>query len=109
MSKDKITHLQARIDVAILNKTNAKLRLENVHEQRLNDYITQQEKLDEELTETMIIANSRLERLNGLELEHDKKEKLLELYKKLYNGCTDYHDYDELKEIQKQIKELENE
>ena len=43
-------------------------------------------------------------------LEHaQKQEKLLELYKKLYNGCTDYHDYDELKEIQKQIKELENE
>ena len=36
-----------------------------------------------------------------------QKQKLLELYKKLYNGCTDYHDYDELKEIQKQIKELE--
>lgn len=38
-----------------------------------------------------------------------KQEKLLELYIKIYNGITDYHDYDELKEIQKQIKELENE
>lgn len=41
--------------------------------------------------------------------QQEKQEKLLELYIKIYNGCTDYHDYDELKEIQKQIKELENE
>ena len=38
-----------------------------------------------------------------------KKEKLLELYIKIYNGITDYHDYDELSELQKEIKELENE
>ena len=38
-----------------------------------------------------------------------KQEKLLEIYIKIYNGITDYHDYDELSELQKEIKELENE
>lgn len=47
--EEKITHEQARIDVAILNKTNAKLRLENDHEQRLHDYITQQIQLEKAL------------------------------------------------------------
>ncbi len=46
-------------------------------------------------------------KINNALKQARKQDKLLELYKKLYNGCTDYHDYDELKEIQKQIKELE--
>ena len=50
----------------------------------------------------------KLDKVNNALEQARKQQKLLELYKKLYNGCTDYHDYDELKEIQKQIKELEN-
>lgn len=93
------------------------------------DYIAQQERLDNELTNTMIIANSRLERLNGLELEYDKQNELLELYRQLvkdlgliieydmtdtWSGLEDYEyleiNCDSIKALNtyKQIKELEN-
>ncbi len=56
---------------------------------------------DEKVIDEIQQALNELERLK-------KQEKLLELYIKIYNGITDYHDYDELSELQKQIKELEN-
>lgn len=115
----KTTHEQAREDVYILNRKSVRLRLENEHEQRLNDYISKQEKLEKELDNTIIIANSRLERLNGLELEFDKQQKLFELYKKWFIKTSNYIEnysnelagnlsYD-LYCFTKQIKELENE
>lgn len=51
----------------------------------------------------------RLEFVKHALEQAQKQEQLLELYKKIYNGITDYHDYDELSELQKQIKEIENE
>ena len=56
---------------------------------------------DEKVIDKIQQALNELERLK-------KQEKLLELYIKIYNGITDYHDYDELSELQKEIKELEN-
>ena len=51
----------------------------------------------------------KLDKVNNALEQAQKQEKLLELYKKIYNGITDYHYYDELSELQKEIKELENE
>lgn len=93
MSK-KITHEQARVDVAILNKTNSRLRLENEHEKRLNNYITQQEKV---------------EKLLGLYREYfNTTETIFELnkYVKLSIPNDIHKNYHKKLE---QIKEIENE
>ncbi len=106
----KITHNEAR---EILNKIY--YHCEDVpRQEELEQYFLQQEQLENAYEYQKNLAEKYKDDFMGAELSWnlateklEKQQKLLELYKKLYNGCTDYHDYDELKEIQKQIKELE--
>lgn len=107
MSK-KITHKEHRQLLSELYKKQSGKWI-----YQADAYIKQQEKLEKELDNTIIIANSRLERLNGLELEFDKQEKLLELYKEK-DKLKDFFAMgsiraEKYKKIEKQIKELENE
>lgn len=93
MSK-KITH----------ERMKAIIDFNSEYYEEIIDYITQQERIDNELTRVMIIANSRLERLNGLELEFDKQTELLELYRTLFKASgLDLFDT----ELVRQIKEKE--
>lgn len=115
---ENTSHEKARLDVAILNKTNSKLRLENVHTQRLNDYITQQQGLEESLRKENRIA---INQSNSWYKKYAKSQVLLELYKELddaygeYNSSFDSNgnrfqdNLTRIYEIKNKIKEIENE